>query len=85
MVTLQILIVQLDWKTCSTPPTLTMTPQWVGSVVDLRRYFIITDHSPAVGYVICPASHPYLEPTNIPQDPSFTSASISLTYDDFHY
>ena len=41
--TLQILIVQLKWKfPWSSAPTLTMTPQWAGSVVDLKRCFIIT-------------------------------------------
>ena len=34
--------INLDWKISSSPPTLTMTLQWAGSVVDLKRYFIIT-------------------------------------------
>ena len=36
-------------------------------------------HNPAVGYVLAHT------PTNIPPDPSFTSASISLTFHHYHY
>ena len=38
-------------------------------------------HNPALGYVL---ALPHTS-TNIQQDPSFTSASISLIYDDFPY
>ena len=82
LMTLQILI----WNGKSPPPPPPLPSNSYHDTtmgrICCRSGEIFHHRNPAVGYVLPLLPH---TPTNIPLDPSFTSATISLIYYHYHY
>ena len=80
MVTLLILIVRVEWKTLPSNSYHDTTMGQISCRFE-EIFHQITIMLWDMSWLTPHTSHQ----TNIQQDPSFTSASISVIYDDYHY